>query len=341
MNISLSDRIEVLAALGHRLNDVDDPKIKALTGRAYIQNPWFTPDNSRKALTAIATSFLNKDNLTQWVKQYSAESAHSKTVALILAGNIPAVGFHDVLCALICGHSVQVKCSSKDDVLIPGIMKLMTEINPEMSRSIEKVEKLQNFDAVIATGGDSAATHFKYYFSTYPHIIRKNRNSVAVLDGNESEADLISLGHDLFDYFGLGCRSVSKLYLPKGFNLDRIFGAILNQAYVIEHNKYKNNYDYNNAIYSMSNESFLTNGFVIFKEDRSLASRIACVHYEYYNDLDELARDLNELSDDIQCISANCHVGGHQTVAIGDCQRPGLADYADGVDTMHFLSNLN
>ncbi len=337
---NLERRIDLMEALGRILQDPDDPRMIELKKQAFIKNNWFTVENSSKALEAVGKAFLGRSEMERWSGKYEMKGNTSKRVGMILAGNIPAVGFHDLLCTFLSGHKSIIRCSSKDDVLIPGIVHILTELEPGASDHFEIGDQLKYYDAVIATGGDAAAVHFKYYFSSVPHIIRKNRNAVAVLDGSESKDDLAALGCDIFDYFGLGCRSVSKIYIPRDFDMNLIFGALLPYADVIDHNKYKNNYDYNYAIYTLGQEAFLTNGFVIFKEDRVIASRIACVHYEFYDDLFILGQNLRENEDQIQCISANVLLKDLETVRLGQCQNPRLEDYADGVDTMQFLSKI-
>ena len=336
----LEDRIEVLLHLKDLILPSIKSPIKALIDEAYIKNPWFTPESSTKALNAIAEEYLDKNKLLEWLASYDIREPEQKRVGLVLAGNIPLVGFHDVLVTFLTGHKALLKCSSKDDVFIPGLVEIMTEIDGRVSSCFEKIDRLKNFDAVIATGGETAAVHFKYYFRDYPHIIRKNRHGVAVLSGNENRQELMGLGHDIFDYFGLGCRSVSKIYVPGRYSFDGLFEAFSDFKSIIDHHKYKNNYDYNNAIYLMGQEAFLTNDFIILKEDKSLGSRIACLHYEYYDDFAQLEGMLFELSGDIQCISTSMDLKNRDTVPLGKCQIPALSDFADGVDTINFLTHL-
>lgn len=264
-----------------------------------------------------------------------------KRIGLVLAGNIPLVGWHDVLCTFVAGHKSVIKYSSKDNVSIPALIDRLIAIHPESASYFESVESLKDIDAVIATGGDTAATHFKHYFAKYPHIIRKNRNSVAVLSGEENTQDLMLVISDIMGYFGLGCRSVSKIYLPHGWPLDLLFEASLKHADNIHHSKYKNNYDYNHAMYLLSQQDFVTNDFLIMIEDQALASRIACLHYQRYGDLQEVISDLQRHEDELQCVSSKIKLEGIKTVPLGQCQQPGLEDYADNIDIMHFLTHLS
>ncbi|MFA7687671.1 MAG: acyl-CoA reductase [Moheibacter sp.] len=298
---------------------------------AEIRNPWFTQDNLKYCLAQWGKTLTEK-NLTNWVKNYS-ETKNPKNVGLIMAGNIPLVGLHDLISVLVSGHHPIVKTSSKDDALMDFIIKYLH--NSDRGIAIQKVEKLQNQDAVIATGSNNTARYFEYYFKEIPHIIRKNRTSVAVLDGNETPEALKRLGDDVFRYFGLGCRNVTKVYLPKGFNTDLLFEAFYDWNPVINHSKYANNYTYNRAIYLMGSEPFLDNNFVILKESKDFHSPIGVVHYEFYEDLDEVKRELKENEEKLQGV-----VGNGFEVKFGETQKPSLTDYADRVDTMKFLEGL-
>jgi len=260
-------------------------------------------------------------------------------VAIIMAGNIPLVGFHDFLSVLISGHAALVKLSSNDKQMLPLLAKYLEHINPEFKDRITFTEqKLENFDAVIATGSNNTSRYFDYYFGKHPNIIRKNRNSVAILTGKETKDELIALGDDIFQYFGLGCRSVSKLYVPKDYNFDAFFEAMYKHKDIIYYDKYANNYDYNKAVYLMSLYKLKDNGFMILKEESSFGSPIATLFYEHYNDLVALKETLNEQSDAIQCI-VNKTINNNY-VDFGDTQNPQLWDYADGVDTIEFLIKL-
>ena len=260
----------------------------------------------------------------------------NKQVALVLAGNIPLVGFHDLLAVLLSGNSALVKLSSNDNVLLPAIVEILEALTPGMKALVQFEEgMLPEFDAVIATGSNNTARYFEYYFGNKPNIIRKNRNSVAVLRGNETKETLTALGQDIFQYYGLGCRSVSKLFVPEEYSFEALFEAIEPFQSLIEEKKYENNYDYNKAIYLMSEFPFLDNGFVMLKEDMSYASPIGTVFYERYQDLDGLKSRLETDKEKIQCLVSEGFMEGE--VPFGSTQYPLLNDYADGVDTVEFL----
>jgi len=340
--LQLSDRIKVLSALGDLLQTTIDSELDDVINRAYLKNTWFTHENIKKSLAAIADQFLNQTLLETWVADYQiSDGPTNKTIGIVMAGNIPLVGFHDLLCNFICGHQTKYKMSSKDDLLLPAIIDKLIEINPACASFFIPVDRLKDYDAVIATGGDTAAVHFEYYFRDYPHIIRKNRNSVAILDGQEDDTELKKLGNDVFDYFGLGCRSVSKLYLPRDYQIKQIFESFYSFKDVIHHNKYKNNYDYNNATLILTNQKFLTNDFLILKEDESIGSRIATLHYEFYDDRQTLLSSLSQHEEELQCISAKDPLESKLYVPLGSCQQPTLSDYADHVDTISFLTSLS
>ena len=297
-------------------------------------NGWFTEDNVRMALAALGNE-LTEENISLWLNNYSLIGQDAKTIGIIMAGNIPLVGFHDFLCVLLAGHRVKIKLSSDDKLLLPGLVKFLINFKPEFKEEIEFVDgKLEKFDAVIATGSNNTARYFNYYFGKYPNIIRKNRNSVAVLDGTETPEELNQLGHDIFDYFGLGCRNVTKLYLPEGYEIDKFFKGIFNFSQVVHANKYANNYDYNKAVWLLNLEKLLDNGFIILREDETIASATGSLNYEYYSDRKELNAKLSGLEENIQCVISR------DSIPFGDSQKPKLYDYADGVDTIAFLVSL-
>ena len=301
-------------------------------------NGWFTPEQVKFSVQSWAKA-LTEDNLNQWLSNYDFSKIEPKKVGLVLAGNIPLVGFHDFLSVLISGHDVLVKTSSNDQHLLKFLAKYLISIQPELNSKITFVEgKLEGFDAVIATGSNNTARYFEYYFKDKPSIIRKNRNSVAVLDGTETFEDLVGLGEDIFRYFGLGCRNVSKLFVPKGYNFDNFFKAMYEYRDVIQYEKYANNYDYNKAVFLMSNFQLLDNEFLTIKEDVSYASPISSVFYEFYENLEEIATRLNADAEQIQCVVSKNLIPN--SVAFGQTQQPKLWDYADNVDTLAFLNNL-
>ncbi|MDD5150101.1 MAG: acyl-CoA reductase [Flavobacterium sp.] len=301
-------------------------------------NGWYTPENVYFSIQSWAKA-LTEENIDKWLSKYTIGTNEPKNVGLILAGNIPLVGFHDFLSVLITGHNVLIKTSSNDQFLLPFLAKYLIAIEPEFSNKITFVEaKLENFDAVIATGSNNTARYFEYYFKDKPSIIRKNRNSVAVLDGKETKEQLIALGEDIFRYFGLGCRNVSKLFVPKSYSFNAFFEAIFEYQDVIHYEKYANNYDYNKAVFLMSNFKLLDNGFLTIKEDNSYASPISSVFYEFYENSDDLQIRLQSESEQIQCIVSNNLM--KDSINFGETQRPNLWDYADNVDTISFLLTI-
>lgn len=301
-------------------------------------NGWYTPENVFFAINSWSEA-LTDHNLDEWISAYNFESVNPKTIGLILAGNIPLVGFHDFLSVLISGHSVLVKTSSNDQHLLPFLAKYLIAVEPKLKNKIHFTEgKIENFDAVIATGSNNTARYFEYYFKDKPSIIRKSRNSVAVLNGNESAEQMIALGEDIFRYFGLGCRNVSKLFIPKNYNFDLFFNGMFPHQDVIKYEKYANNYDYNKAVFLMSNFKLLDNEFLTIKEDSSYASPIASVFYEYYDDLNDLKSRLETEKDQIQCIVSNNLI--KNSIDFGQTQKPNLWDYADNVDTIAFLIKI-
>jgi len=319
-------------------NDLFFDEFANLIELSQSHNGWFTPEQVYFSIQSWAKA-LTEDNLNQWLSNYDFTKIEPKKVGLVLAGNIPLVGFHDFLSVLISGHDVLVKTSSNDQHLLKFLAKYLIAIQPELNSKITFVEgKLEGFDAVIATGSNNTARYFEYYFKDKPSIIRKNRNSVAVLDGTETHEDLVGLGEDIFRYFGLGCRNVSKLFVPKGYNFDNFFKAMYEFREVIQYEKYANNYDYNKAVFLMSNFQLLDNEFMTIKEDSSYSSPISSVFYEFYDNLNEVNSRLNNDLEQIQCIVSNNLI--ENSVSFGQTQQPKLWDYADNVDTLSFLSKI-
>jgi len=320
-------------------NDTWFSELDAILAEAEIQNSWYTRDNLLYALKHWGNSLTEK-KLVDWQSAYPKNDMSSpKTVALIMAGNIPLVGFHDFLCVLLSGHKVLVKLSSNDAVILPFVKKFLVHHDSSLQNKISFTEgKLTDFDAVIATGSNNTSRYFDYYFGKYPSIIRKNRNSIAILSGQETKEQLKNLGEDIFRYFGLGCRSVSKLFVPKGYDFDTFFTAIFEWKHVLEHHKYVNNYDYNKAVYLMSEINLLDNGFLIVKEDESFASPIATLFFEYYSDEGALLEHLQNETENLQCLVSSGFM--ENEIPFGQTQTPMLCDYADGVDTMQFLMEL-
>ena len=354
----LDQRIKAFITLGEFLKQFSEPNKKKADNRlneqfyipfneliqsVHTQNGWFTEDNVRNALAGI-TYILDQELLVDWLSHYIVKlpaKKNVKTIAVIMAGNIPMVGFHDMLCVLLSGNKFVGKLSSEDKLLMPAIAKILTYIEPEFTGYIEFTEgPLKNMDAVIATGSNNSARYFEYYFGKYPHIIRKNRNSVAVLAGTETREELQLLGKDIFQYFGLGCRNVSKLFVPQRYKFDNLYDAIFDFQYIINNNKYSNNYEYNRTIYLMNNvDSLLDNNFLLLKEDTGYSSPIGVLFYEFYTDLLALNKKLIQDSELIQCIVSN-ETEINPSISFGTSQQPYPEDYADGIDTLQFLIDL-
>lgn len=349
--MDLEQRINAFSKLGHFLsqfksegivkdesviaNDLFFDGLKHQIKLAKEHNGWFTQDNIYFSLESWANA-LKKNNINHWTEKYHFNIKNPKTIAIIMAGNIPLVGFHDFLSVLISGHKVLVKQSSNDKHLLPLLAKYLEVVEPDLKGYIQFTEeKLQNFDAVIATGSDNTARYFEYYFKDKPSIIRKNRNSIAVLTGNETIEQLEALSDDIFRYYGLGCRNVSKFFIPNNYNFDGFFNGVYKWRDIIHQNKYANNYDYNKAVYLMSEFEMLENGFLMIKEDENYASPIATLFYEYYDSEENLKKKLQSDADKIQCIVANGFINNE--IAFGQTQNPQLWDYADNVDTVEFL----
>lgn len=344
-----------LSELGLKLANPDDELLDVID-KEHHYNAWFTPENTLNAVKAIG-AMLNEEDLATWLGSQKSEvrsqkledensdirhpTSDIKKVGLILAGNIPLVGFHDVLCVIVSGHHALIKASSNDSRLIKYILSLFVQLAPEYAYSFSFIDRLADFDAVIATGSNNTSRYFEYYFGKVPNIIRKNRNSVALLTGKESREQLFILGHDIFDFFGLGCRNVSKVLVPKAYDFVPFFESIEPYQPIINHHKYNNNYDYNKSIYLVNGDKHLDNGFLLVKEDERLASPLAVLYFEYYNDLDDAQIRLAELNDNIQCIVSGIPLNqSNQVVGFGQSQQPKLWDYADGVDTMAFLASF-
>ncbi|CAM3942279.1 MULTISPECIES: acyl-CoA reductase [Flavobacterium] len=319
-------------------NDLFQEEFSKLIELSQSHNGWFTPENVHFAIQSWATA-LKEENLNKWLSPYKLEDCKPKTVGLVLAGNIPLVGFHDLLSVLIAGHKALIKTSSNDQYLVKFLIKYLISLDDRISERITLAEgKLEGFDAVIATGSNNTARYFEYYFKNKPNIIRKNRNSVAILTGEETKEELVELGDDVFRYFGLGCRNVSKLFIPEGYNFDNFFNAIFEFQEVVKYEKYANNYDYNKAVYLMSNFKLLDNGFLTLKEDTNFSSPISSVFYEYYTSIESLTNKLEKDKEKIQCIVSKNQI--LDSISFGETQKPNLWDYADNIDTLQFLINL-
>ena len=357
--MQLENRINAFISLGKFIGQFSKTKISKKEGilhndsffdgmkdcleKAKSQNGWFTEDNLKFALQSWSEA-LTKETIMQWISAYTIPNdVTPKTIALIMAGNIPLVGFHDFLSVLISGNKALIKLSTKDKLLLPYLASYLIAVEDDFKNYITfSEEKLEYFDGVIATGSNNTARYFEYYFGKYPSIIRKNRNSVAVLSGKETNEQLEELANDIFRYFGMGCRNVSKIYFPKDYQFDTFFNAMFSWKQVINDNKYMNNYDYNKAVYLMSTNSsrgkLLDNEFLLLKEDTGFSSPISVVFYESYSDLKNLKKSLANTSENIQCIVST--VGIDNEISFGNTQNPKLWEYADGIDTIKFLLKL-
>lgn len=330
----LNSRIELLARLGKYMLS-DTPGWLEAKVKAGNENGWFIPEFVDLATKNIAESFLRRDVLEKWTAAYQIplENSHPKTIGIVMAGNIPLVGFHDLLCVFITGNKAIVKPSSKDDTLIHHLVDKMGEWDEETKYLISFSEMLKNCDAYIATGSNNSAGYFEYYFKKYPHIIRRNRTSVAVLTGNETKEDLVKLADDVYLYFGLGCRNVTKIYVPEKYDFIPLLRAFEKYNYLADNHKYKNNYDYNLAIHILNKKLYMSNPSILLVEESSPFSPVSQLHYEFYDDGEKLAAELKQ-NNLIQCIT------GKGFLPFGEAQYPCIDQYADGVDTLKFLSEL-
>jgi len=302
--------------------------------RSSQKNNWFKKEEIKRALEGIAF-MLQKEKLELWVKPFNLTFKNPKTIAIIFAGNIPAVGFHDWLSVLISGNKVLAKLSSQDEFIIPAFSQMLVEIEPYFSSKIEFVKgKMENIEAFIGTGSNNSARYFEYYFGKYPNIIRKNRTSVAIVKNSISNEELSDLGKDIFFFYGLGCRNVTKIYFEKGFKLNRFFEAIIDFGYVIENHKYDNNYTYHKTLFLMNSEKILDNNFVLLRPIKDLTSPVGVINYEYFENEEELKIELNSKQSQIQAIIST------KDIQFGKAQMPELTDYADGINTLEFLANL-
>ncbi len=331
--MTLQQRIEILVNLGEYMqkNGHEWMTVKDSANRA---NPWFVPEFIEMAADNIVSAFLQKDKLQNWVRKYKVPSENSNpvTVGIVMAGNIPMVGFHDMLSIFITGNKQLIKVSSKDSLLIRHLVSILVQWQPEVQQYISFAENLKGCEAYIATGSNNSSRYFEYYFSRYPHIIRRNRTSVAVLDGTETEEELENLADDILTYFGLGCRNVTKLYVPYNYDFKRLLHALNKYQHYEDFHKYKHNYDYQLALLMMGNKFYMTNGTILLTENTSIFTAVSQVNFEYFN----TATTVEFLKEnvDIQCVI------GHAAIPFGKAQKPSLTDYADGIDTMKFGMSL-
>lgn len=331
--MNLQKRIEILIRLGEYLEagEADWNRVKATAGE---KNGWFTEAFVDLAVKNIVAGFLQKKELEDWAAHYHLDdNIGGKTVGLVMAGNIPLVGFHDFLCVFVSGHKQLIKLSSKDDVLLKHLVEKMTEWEPDVANRVTFAELLKGCDAYIATGSNNSARYFEQYFGKYPSIIRRNRSSVAILTGNETPEELDALSDDVHQYFGLGCRNVTQIFVPENYDFEPLLKSFNRYIDFADHHKYKNNYDYQLSLALLNNIYYMTNGSTLLLENNAIFSAISNLHYSYYTDIKNVTEALAG-NDSIQCIV------GRDFVPFGNAQRPGLTDYADGVDTMQFLLSL-
>ncbi|MBC7389288.1 MAG: acyl-CoA reductase [Opitutaceae bacterium] len=338
-HITLNNRIACFVALGKFISSMSMEEMESLSRKAKYENAWFTEDSLKTALTSLA-DMLKEDSLINFIPFYPElnKEVQSKNIGVIMAGNIPGVGFHDAFCVLLSGHILQAKLSKSDTIIMKFLLEKIVEIAPDFKLFIQVVERMANMEAVICTGSDNSARYFESYFGKYPHIIRKNRTSVAILNGKESVSDFEKLGSDIFTYFGLGCRNVTKVYIPENYDITKLIDTFEPWSFVINQHKYANNYTYNRAIYLMNQDPFLDNNFLLLKESESLHSPISVLYYERYSDQNKLTAELTEKADKLQCVVTNTDF--KNKISFGQTQNPGLNDFADGVDTMKFLLQL-
>jgi len=338
----ISSFLQLGTFLRNHVEDENHPYVRMLSEashRASSENPWFIPEFITLSLNSLGHA-LEKENLLQWAGTYLSglqSLENTGTIGVVMAGNVPAVGFHDFFCVLMAGYKIKARLSSSDRFLIPAMAEILVQIDPRWREKIEfRDGKLENFDAVIATGNDNTSRYFDYYFGKYPHIIRKNRSGIALLDGSETDVSLGRVANDIMLYFGMGCRSVSKIYVPAGYNFDKLKEKLASFAHLIDHHKYANNYNYRKSIFLMNKIPFIDTGLLLVREDPSVHSPIAVLNYQYYNNLDDVTTDIQANFNSIQCIVSENHLP-FSTVLPGKTQFPALWDYSDHVDTMNFL----
>lgn len=343
--MTFNERLQAWQAFGQLIDRMSQVELDHLARKAELANPWFTAANVTKALDGIK-AMLEPEVMSQWLASYETnDTKKSKVVGLVLAGNLPLVGFHDLLCVSLAGHKAMIKPSSQDEVLLKWLISELGHIAPELAGQFKLVERLADFDAVIATGSNNSSRYFEYYFGKVPHIFRKNRRSVALVHGNESVKDLIGLGHDVFTYFGHGCRNVSQLIVPEGYN----FPHLLDQWHdpfheLIFHNKYANNYEYNRAVYLINSHKLFDTGYLLVKESDALQAPLGVINYMIYQSENQINDWLHQKAQDIQVVVGDRSYWSAKTttsiIPFGQSQEPMPWDYADGVDTMAFLLKL-
>jgi hypothetical protein len=336
--MTLQKRIDAFVGLGEKIKHLPEPEMATLVRKVSNENPWFTPESTTLALQGIG-HFLDRKPLTDWISRYSFDKTGGKKIGVAMAGNIPLVGFHDLLCVLLSGHRLVAKVSSQDSVLMNFVKDSLIDLDPAFADFIFFEERLNGVDAMIATGSDNTSRYFEYYFRHVPHLIRKNRSSCAVILGEETPGEFTLLGKDIFSYFGLGCRNVSKLFVPVDFDFIPLLDNLESYQPIIHHHKYVNNYDYQKSILLVNQIHFYDNGFLLLTENKNLVSPISVVYYETYQNQDDLAGKLAAYQEKIQCVVSARGWYPH-SIPFGDAQSPAVGDYADGVDTLAFLQSV-
>jgi len=338
---TITDRLQALQHLRNLMNP-DRPALRQLMEKACLENPWFTMEDYHYTIHHIRQTYLDNDLLFEFAAGYQLfeKEVNPRKVGIVMAGNIPLVGFHDLLCVYLAGHLARVKWSEKDEIVFPGIMDEWMGSYPWISNAIQSQTKLNDFQAVIATGSNQTSRYFEEYFGKYPHIIRKNRNAVAILDGQETIDELNGLAEDVLRYFGKGCRNVSQIWVPEGYAFNPLIDALDQFEDRILHHKYKHNYDYNLAIHIINRIDHLVGSQVLLIENEQISSRIGTLHYWFYQDNQELKARAARHREEIQCIVGHSGLPALELVPFGQAQQPGLTTYADGVDVMAFLMQL-
>jgi hypothetical protein len=336
--MTLDNRIEAFVALGKQLQNLTPEDHQAWARAAMSRNTWFTEENVSFAINGIV-QMLEEQYLREWLYPYHLHHVTPKKVGVVMAGNIPMVGFHDFLSVLISGHYLLAKLSTSDEPLMKRLADMLVGIEPAFANQFEFVNLLKEADAFIATGSDNTARYFEYYLAKRPHIIRRNRSSIGILTGHEEEDDLKALGEDIFRYYGLGCRNVSKVYVPEGYTFDKFFEANAHRSSLLDHHKFQNNYDYNKSILLVNRVPHLDNGFMLVQQSEGLVSPISVLFYSTFTTLADLRMQLASVKDKTQCIVA-AHGWLEGSIPFGEAQHPMVWDYADGVDTLAFLQRL-
>jgi len=339
--MTIDQRLNLLAQLGDYLQS-DDEFLKAVMHRTAYNNKWLTIENSNKVAHAIGKHCLNKTALKEWVQQYNYKKESTpKKVAIILSGNVPFAGLQDVIAVFAAGHQSFIKVADTDEYLIPHLIKQMMAWEPTSASYFEINDSIKGFDAILTNNAGNSNPYFDKYFKNYPSLIRKDQHSIALLDGQESDAELLALGNDIFANYGLGKENISKIYVPEGYDFHRLLEVLHEYKEVVLNSKYKNNFDYNYSLYLLNNVKYHANGCILMTESELINSRIACLHYEFYQDAGTFAVKWNKkFLEGIKYIVSRQAISGLSTILPGTTQIPSLFNYADDVDTMAFLLDL-